>query len=260
MQIPHGGVAFFDSGIGGLTVFDECRRRIPWGDFYYFGDNARAPYGNLPPQRIFSYVDEAFALFACLEVSAAVIACNTATAVCIERLREKYPFPIIGAEPAVLPAAKNGGRVLVLSTNATGKSERFIRLCNRAKTLYPGVEFINKPSSNLAEIIEKNVLDFSFRYEGYLPEEKPTSVVLGCTHYVYIKKQIESRYSCPVFDGNLGIANRLYDTLVGRNTSPFSANCRDEQPLVTTARPPKNWFIGGEKHQNMSVFEQMFAK
>lgn len=260
MEIPHGGVAFFDSGIGGLTVFAECRKRIPWGDFYYLGDNARAPYGNLEEERIFSYVEEAFALFVSLEVRAVVIACNTATAVCIERLRKKYPFPIIGAEPAVLPAAKLGGEVLILSTNATGKSQRFKLLCERAKNVYNEVVLHSVPTPDLAGVIEKNILNSSFSYEAYLPQEKPTSVVLGCTHYVYIKQRIEKHYSCPVFDGNLGIANRLFNVLSTTEKPSFFSNCRDEQPLVTTAQPPKNWFLGSEKLRNMSIFKQMFVK
>ncbi len=260
MQIPCGGVAFFDSGIGGLTVLSECRRKIPWGDFYYFGDNARAPYGNLPPERIYSYVDEAFSFFDTLRVRAAVIACNTATAVCVERLRSKYAFPIIGAEPAVLPAAKCGGRVLVLSTLATSQSERFIRLCDSVKRAYPSVELIIRPLPDLAGIIEKNVLNPSFTYDEFLPRENPSSVVLGCTHYVYIKKQIQRFYSCPVFDGNLGIANRLFSVLSTPQNTPILEKSREERPLVTTARPPKNWHFGSEKSLNIRIYEQMFAK
>ena len=260
MQIPCGGVAFFDSGIGGLTVLAECRKQIPYGDFYYYGDNARAPYGNLPPDIIYSYVEEAFEFFSSLKVKAVVIACNTATAVCIERLREKYPFPIIGAEPAILPAVKNGGRVLVLSTTATSKSERFIRLCNRAKILFPNTEIIVKALPDLAGVIEKNVLDLSYSYTPFLPAEKPTSVVLGCTHFIYAKKQVEDFYSCPVFDGNLGIANRLKFVLSSMQNNPFFENSRDGQPLLTTARPPKNWLVGSEKSRNLRIFEQMFAK
>ena len=56
MGIPKGGIAFFDSGIGGLTVLNECKKRLPWKTFYYYGDNKRAPYGNLPAEKIKKYV------------------------------------------------------------------------------------------------------------------------------------------------------------------------------------------------------------
>ncbi len=260
MQIPSGGVAFFDSGIGGLTVFAECRKRIKKPDFYYYGDNLRAPYGNLPFERIYTYVDEAFQTFSSLNVKAAVIACNTATAVCIERLRKKYPFPILGAEPAILPAARQGGKVLILSTCATAKSERFLCLCEKAKKEFPDVEFVVAPCSNLAQAIEKNVLDTSFSYHSFLPRETPSAVVLGCTHYIYIKNQIQSFYNCPVFDGNEGIANRLFSILSKGEKPTFDEKSRDEQPLVTTGQPPENCFLGEEKMRNLLVFKQMFVK
>ena len=260
MQIPKGGVAFFDSGIGGLTVFAECRKRLKNLTFYYYGDNLRAPYGNLPFEQIYAYVDEAFQTFEKLQVKAAVIACNTATAVCIERLRKKYSFPILGAEPAILPAAKRGGKVLILSTCATAKSERFLRLCERAKQAYPNAELVLAPCPNLAETIERNVLETSFLYHSFLPKETPSAVVLGCTHYIYIKNQIQAFYHCPVFDGNEGIANRLFSILSKAENRMFDEKYRDEQPLVTTARPPQNCFLGSEKMRNLLVFEQMFAK
>lgn len=260
MQIPCGGVAFFDSGIGGLTVLAECRKYVTNEIFYYYGDNLRAPYGNLSPERIFAYVDEAFALFARLKVKAAVLACNTATAVCVERLRKKYPFPVIGAEPAVLPAAKVGGKILVLSTCATGQSARFARLCERVRKTFPQIELTVAPCPSLAGEIEKHVLDDGYSYAPFLPPATPTSVVLGCTHYIYAKEQIQSFYGCPVFDGNAGISRRLQDTLLRLQKTFFSPNGRDERPLLTTARPPQNFFLGAKKMQNKLVFEQMFGK
>ena len=122
---PKGGIAFFDSGIGGLTTLSSCvdyaqAHNLGGINYYYYGDNFHAPYGNLSEGQIFSYVDEIFSRFKSLEVSAAVLACNTATAVCAERLREKYTFPIIGLEPAILPAAKEGGAHLLHSVFPIG--------------------------------------------------------------------------------------------------------------------------------------------
>ena len=89
MGIPSGGVAFFDSGIGGLTVLCECAARLPNERFYYFGDNRHAPYGNLSDKKIKKLVFRAFRKFAALRVKAAVLACNTATATCVEALPTK---------------------------------------------------------------------------------------------------------------------------------------------------------------------------
>ena len=209
MKIPKGGVAFFDSGIGGLTVLHECRKLFPNEIFYYYGDNDRAPYGNLSPNLIRAYVQEAFALFEKLNVRAAVVACNTVTALCIEELRTHYKFPIIGAEPAILPAAYNGGEVFVLTTRATYESERFKKLCSKARARYPCLNLQAKPCDDLAGVIEKNLMNKGFDFSCYLPQGAPSAVVLGCTHYIYIKEIIRKFYGCRVYDGNEGIARRL---------------------------------------------------
>ena len=201
-----GGIAFFDSGIGGLTVLNACKKRLPDSLFYYYGDNKHAPYGNLPSGKIRKYVLRAFKRFEKMQVRAAVVACNTATAVCIEELREKFSFPIIGAEPAVFPAMREGGEVFVLTTRATYESARFRRLCKNAEALYPSAKLTAFPCDKLAGEIEKCIFDTGDHYTALLPQGQPTSVVLGCTHYVYISELVRSFYRCPVFDGNEGIA------------------------------------------------------
>ena len=238
MQIPHGGVAFFDSGIGGLTVLAECQKGQGNEIFYYYGDNQHAPYGNLPPKKIKRYVFRAFRLFERLQVKAVVIACNTATAVCIEELRKKYSFPIIGAEPAVCTAAIKGGKVLVLATRATCESERFQSLCQRAQKLFPEANVCIRPCDDLAGAIERNLLRADFDYSTYLPNEKADVVVLGCTHYIYIVKEIERFYRCPIVDGNEGIARRLFSILRAskkedRGECPPATTNRDCRPLDT---------------------------
>ncbi len=260
MEIPYGGVAFFDSGIGGLTVLAECRKQINNEIFYYYGDNARAPYGNRSEEEITGYVEEAFETFCRLRVKAVVVACNTATAVCIEGLRKKYPFPIIGAEPALMSAAKEGGEILILSTCATSKSSRLAKLQEKTRARYPDASFCVFPCETLAAEIERHVLEKEYSYLPFLPSKNPAAVVLGCTHYVYIKKQVQAFYQCPVFDGNEGIAKRLRWMLSTHPNRPILQNNRDNRPLVTTARPPQNFYLGNEKTQNKHVFEQMFGK
>ncbi len=291
MQIPKGGIAFFDSGIGGLTVLSACEKRLPSALFYYYGDNQHAPYGNLPPKLIRKYVFRVFKKFQRLRVSAAVIACNTATAVCVDELRKKYSFPILGVEPAVYTAAANGGRVLVLATKTTCQSQRLKDLCEKASRDFPNVEICIRESERLAEAIERNVHDASYDFTSYLPRERADAVVLGCTHYIYIVEQIRRYYACPVYDGNEGIARRLEEVLGGEN---FLIKNRDWRPLgeknvkkmgrVTTQRvsraqcqkltnkrlqkTPKKcaktvkkqsvFFLGKQREYNQKTHEQMF--
>ena len=231
MGIPKGGIAFFDSGIGGLTVLQACKKLLPNEIFYYYGDNKRAPYGNLPVSKIKKYVGRAFKRFQRLRVKAVVLACNTVTAVCVEELRGKYAFPIIGTEPAILTAAKGGGEVFVLSTRATYESIRFQTLLKRGRALFPKTEIKAFPCDGLAGAIEKNLINKEEDYTPFLPHGKPNAVVLGCTHYVYAAEQIGRFYGCKTFDGNGGVALRLRTVL-------------EEQKMQKTRldpfRPPKD--------------------
>ena len=231
MRIPKGGIGFFDSGIGGLTVLAACEKYFQEGVFYYYGDNEHAPYGNLPKKKIKRYVAKIFNIFSRLRVRAVVIACNTVTAVCIEELRKKYPFPIIGAEPAINTAASQGGEVAAFVTRATFDSERFQNLCYRAQTVFPESKITPIACDDLAGTIEKNLADENFDYTPFLPDVKTDAVVLGCTHYVYIKDKIKARYGCETYDGNEGIARRLFTILERKKEKD-----RDRRPPVEKSR------------------------
>ena len=212
MTIPKGGIGFFDSGIGGLTVLSECQKVCKNKVFYYYGDHVHAPYGNRTDRQIYRYTLSAMRKFRRLKVKAVVIACNTVTAVCVERLRNKFSFPIIGAEPAVYPAAKQGGEVFVLTTSATNKSKRFQNLCRDIARRCPQSTVRMFSCGDLAGAIERN-MGKSVDYTEYLPKGNPDAVVLGCTHYIYIKEEVANFYGCKVYDGNEGIARRLSDVL-----------------------------------------------
>ncbi len=291
MGIPRGGIAFFDSGIGGLTVLAACRKRLPDEIFYYYGDNRRAPYGNLPVKKIRRYVFRAFRAFEKLKVRAVVLACNTVTAVCVEALRKKYSFPIIGAEPAISLGAKEGGEVFVLSTRATYESERFSRLCCQAAEKFPKAKIRAFACDGLAGAIEKRITDCDVDFTSFLPRGNPQIVVLGCTHYVYIAERIKKFYDCEVVDGNEGIAARLCAVLQSKNEkndfqnhlrpqkgdfcpqssslnaekstdktrSGFWRRKRNGTPLPLKGERGGIFFTGSGKKQNLRIFKQTFA-
>ena len=204
-----GGIGFFDSGIGGLTVLYACAKVTRGVPVYYYGDNARAPYGNRDINDIRACVREAFSVFERLNVTAVVIACNTVTALLLEELRAQYSFPIIGIEPAVFPAVKKYSRVLVLATNATVNSIRFQTLCERALSAYPTAEIRAVGCARLAGEIERMAKAEAVDVESLLPALHPQAVVLGCTHYSFIKDRIARFYGVETFDGNEGVAARL---------------------------------------------------
>ena len=253
MDIPKNGVIFFDSGIGGLTVLAECRARIPEEIFYYYGDNVHAPYGNLPKDTVQKFVFAAFKKMELLQPKAAVLACNTATALCVDCLRKKYAFPIIGAEPAIFAAAKQGGTVFVLTTRATYESARFQNLCKKTQQIYPNCRLFLQPCDALAGEIERNIQLKNWDVAPFLPTGNPDGVVLGCTHYIYVKEDIAQFYNAKIYDGNVGMANRLQSLLP--KTDTFYA----ENPLNTSAFFDNIFFLGKCKWSNKRIYEQMFG-
>lgn len=216
-QIRRVGV--FDSGIGGLTVLASCQRLLPEVTFYYLGDNGNAPYGSRPPEEIRKLVKAALNSFRAVGTDAVVLACNTATAVCAEEMRRTFDFPIIGIEPAVRPAAKVCRHVLVLCTPRTAESGRLRALCDK----FQNCRFTIAPAEGLAGEIERALTAGETpRLYDFLPEVELSStcdpaldgVVLGCTHYLFFRREIAEFYGVPAFDGNEGTARRLKSVLM----------------------------------------------
>ena len=202
-------IVFFDSGVGGLTLLREFLRRYPWAECAYFGDNENAPYGNRSEAEICRLAAGAFEKIARLSPRAAVIACNTVTADCAEALRAEYSFPIVGVEPAVRPAAAAAGqgRILILATRATLASARVRELIRKHRGNC-SVETYSPAA--LAGEIERNIFDLGcIRLSDFLPRGEYAAVVLGCTHYIFLRDRIAGYYGCPVFDGNIGTADHL---------------------------------------------------
>lgn len=200
-------IVFFDSGVGGVTVLRECVKRYPTEKYLYYGDNENAPYGNRPREEIIKLAKKAFEEIACVRVRAVVIACNTVTAECVDALRKIYSFPIVGIEPAIKPAALCGGKVLLLATRATLESERVKRLI---ATNESNAEITVYSPENLAGDVERNIENLdNIRLSTHLPKGKFDAVVLGCTHYIYLREKIASYYKCSVYDGNAGTVDHL---------------------------------------------------
>ncbi len=206
-------MGIFDSGIGGLTVLAACVRSLPAARFYYLGDNAHAPYGSRTGEEITRFVRTALQRFARLRADAAVLACNTATAVCAERMRAEFSFPVIGMEPAVAPAAKTCRRILVLATPRTVQSDRLHALLAR----FPSCSFSVVPLPALAGAVERHFrFGENLTLSDYLPRIPCDGVVLGCTHYAFFRREIGDFYRVPVFDGADGTARQLYSVLAER--------------------------------------------
>lgn len=227
MERQSTSVVVFDSGIGGLNLLNACAARVPHAHYYYISDSAHVPYGNRPPEEIMRLTLSALKGIEELNPAALVVACNTVTATCIDELRRRFAFPVVGIQPAVKPAAAIGGKCLVLATNATVKSPSFLNLVNRFAPA--GTEVVG--CEGLADYVEKNVLSLPDRLpEDLLPDVRADSVVLGCTHYAFVKSQISRKYGCPVFDGIEGTASH-FSEIVGI-ADHFCPQSGDFRPLA----------------------------
>lgn len=255
----HVCIGVFDSGIGGLSVLNACYKRLPALRYFYLGDNLRAPYGSRPPEEIASFTEEALRRFRGLGVAAAILACNTATAVCLEEMRSKFSFPILGTEPALLPAARRGGNILLLCTPRTAASVRLGSLISRCC----GATFTVHACPDLAADIERKLArgetpDLS----AHLPRGTFDGVVLGCTHYALIGREISAFYSAPVYDGAEGIARRLEAVLRANEVdSEWSKNNKINKSLPHFQREKGETtikFLGKCASLNRKIFEQTF--
>jgi glutamate racemase len=188
-------VGIFDSGVGGLSVLLEVRRQLPHEDLLYVADSGHAPYGEKPVDFIERRATAIVNFFIQQGAKAVVVACNTATGTAIESLRARWPLPIVGIEPAIKPAvAATTSRVIgVLATGQTIASARFARLVSAYGA---GVNIVTQACPGLVEQIEKGDLSSAGTralIAGYvrpLVEQGADTLVLGCTHYPFVRDAI----------------------------------------------------------------------
>ena len=225
MMKPHGlspstahlrelPIGLFDSGVGGMTVLRAMREQLPNESFLYLGDTARMPYGTKSVETVRRYALEAAAALKARGIKLLVIACNTATAAAIKILRETYPdLIVIGIEPAVKLAADHfpGGRVGVMATEVTLREEKLSHLQER----FPQVQVEKIPAPGLVELIEQGKADapetktllqnILMPYRGKLD-----ALVLGCTHYPFVKDAIAAILGeeTQLLDGGEGTARQ----------------------------------------------------
>lgn len=213
-------IGFFDSGVGGLSVLKEACALMPEENYIYYGDSANAPYGEKSREEIFELTMRGIGYLMSNDIKALVIACNTATSAVIDELRKEVDIPVIGMEPAIKPALNAvEGKVLMMATPATIRLERYNNLLERFNARE---RVINLACNKLAGMIEHNVLSHSNQLNDYLagllaPYKNAgiQAIVLGCTHYVFIKDDIKEAFGEDVliFDGNQGTVNRLKSVL-----------------------------------------------
>ena len=213
-------IGIFDSGLGGLSVLNTIRSLLPNESFIYIGDSGNAPYGTKSKEEVLRLSTAICDELVASDVKAIVIACNTATSAAVTQLREHYSIPIIGMEPAIKPALKQTeGQVFVLATEMTLKEEKFQKLVESVDEEH---RIIKIPAPEWVTCVEEHLEDQNYIMEcvsTFLEQHCPNAqnIVLGCTHYIFLKPQIEAFFKgkIEIFDGNMGTALQLKNSLDG---------------------------------------------
>ena len=208
-------IGVFDSGVGGLSILRELRQLLPNENYVFLADQQHLPYGGKSERQIIDYSRRATTYLARQNIKLLVIACNTVTCYAKDALREKCPFPIIGTVPALKPAAEQtrSDSIAVLSTRATARSKELKGLM---RNFCQGVKVLNIGCPGLEKVVENgklNSANTTFLLEQYLKKVKDSDVdylVLGCTHYPFLKDAIReiAGPSIKILDSGAAIARR----------------------------------------------------
>jgi glutamate racemase len=191
-------IGVFDSGVGGLSVGRETRRRLPAADLVYLADQARAPYGERSLAEVRSFAEGITDHLIARGALPVVVACNTASAAALRHLRARRPeSAFVGMEPAVKPAATltSTGRIGVLATQATFQGELFADLVARYGE---GVEVLTRACPGVAARMEEvpddpATADLLAAFALPLVEQGVDVLVLGCTHYSFLRGALATR-------------------------------------------------------------------
>lgn len=240
-------IGVFDSGVGGISVLRELVHLMPQENYIFYGDSGNAPYGSKTLEEVRRLTEEKVLYLLRQGVKAVVIACNTATSADVSILRQHYPhIPIIGIEPALKPAVLSASnpRVLVMATPMTIREEKFRRLMEQ----YQGqAQIYPLACPGIVEFVERGELRGE-RLRGFLEQLLAPyldtgidAVVLGCTHYPFVRETIAEILPGEVrfYDGGPGVARetrrRLENMEMLRNVKK-NGNVVFENSLEDTER------------------------
>lgn len=189
-------IGVFDSGIGGLTVLTWIRQSLPDAPLIYVADQGHSPYGAKPEWVLQQRCDRIADWLINQGATLLVVACNTATAHCIDALRKRLNVVIVGVEPGIKPAAlgTRSGSIGILATENTLASERYQALAARFN---PNTRIISQSCPHLADAIElgpdnDDIERLLHEYVPGLVEVGVDRLVLGCTHYPLVRSSIQA--------------------------------------------------------------------
>lgn len=248
-------IGIFDSGFGGLSVARAVRRLLPGEDIVYAADCDGAPWGERSDAYITKRLDMVVAFLTRQPVKALVVACNTATAVCVDHLRRELDIPVIGIEPAILPASRitQTGVIGVLATSKTVSSQKYAKLKERIAH----VTVLDCACPGLMECVERGEFNHPdtdaliARFINPLIARGADALVLGCTHYPFLSEAI-ARVAGPgvkLIDPSPAVAKQLARRL-------------NETGLLNTGakKGRETFFVTGANAERQDVLHHLWSK
>lgn len=230
-------------------MLHQARSEQPHHHYIYFADTDNAPYGPKPAAEVRDHTLSACDFLASLQPDVLVLACNTATAVCVETLRQRYSFPVLGMEPAVKPALAQTGRdrVLVMATSLTLQETKLSALLERVDTQGLCDKLAMDKLVTFAEqgCFEGPEVEAYVRSQlNHYEVSRYSAVVLGCTHFIYFKPVLRALLgpNVALVDGNQGTVRHMFNylqTMHDEYRSEQGSEAKDKPPQVSFYRSGK---------------------
>lgn len=212
-NLKYAPVGVFDSGVGGLTVAREIMRQIPNERIVYFGDTARVPYGNKSKETIIRFSRQIIRFLETRHVKAIVVACNTASALALETVKQEIEIPIIGVvRPGAVMAARatKNGKIGVIATESTIESQLYTRVIHEQN---PRAQVLGKACPLFVPLVETGwikdpvTVEVANRYLEPLLASGIDTLIMGCTHYPLLRSVLRD-----IMGDSVQLINPAYET------------------------------------------------
>lgn len=228
-------IGLFDSGIGGISIYNEIKNTIPSESTIYIADNLNAPYGKKTKDEIIQLSLKNTQKLIDLKCKLIVVACNTATTNAVEVLRKTFDIPIVGIEPSIKPAITETktNNIGVLATEKTLSSNLFLETSNKFSS---GVKIHEQIGYDLVSIIEENGIDEELleeklkKYIQPMLKKNIDHLVLGCTHYYYLIDILRNIVpsSIKILDPSKAVTKRVQHILKANNIKTNTLKTKNE--------------------------------
>lgn len=243
-SLNNNPIGFFDSGVGGVTVFEQVKKLLPSENYVYFGDTKNMPYGEKTPEQLLQFGREIFNFLQKKNVKAVIMACNTTSAIVYDKIKNDYPFEIY---PIIQPVAKYIAKfplkkVGVFATHATVNSHCYKTELQKNN---PNLEVKEIACPGWVKIVENGEENTDFALASVkekmaeMMEFSPDKIILGCTHYPYLLKVLSTLAPSDIFiNPSIEFAHIIKDDLTAKSLLS-SRNFEGSEEFYVSANPEK---------------------